>query len=179
MSGSRFLLWVVAGLGFVFLAGCPRLQPPPEPPVIERPPEAPPDTVELTLYFTTPDYEALVPEKRTVPASEATAKKALELLWQGPQGKDLVAAVPDTARVLGVKVEEGVAEVDLSEEFERDVGGSNYASLAVYALVNTLTQLPDVRSVQILVEGQKRSSFAGAMDLSEPLLPDRSFVGSP
>lgn len=177
MSRMKLKLGIVVGLGGVFLAGCSRPQPPPEPPVVERPPEGTGATVPLTLYFTTSEYEKLFPETRFVPASEATAEKALELLLKGPQGKDLVTAVPETVQVRSVKVEEGVAEVNLSEAFEWDVGGSNYAILAVQAVVHTLTSVPGVRSVQILVEGQKLSSFAGVMDLSKPVQPDFRLLG--
>ena len=41
--------------------------------------------------------------------------------------------------------------------------------LTVGAIVNTLTEFPDVEKVQILVEGKKVSTLFGHLDVSDPL----------
>ena len=56
------------------------------------------------------------------------------------------------------------------------LGGSTGELLAVYSLVNTLTQLPQVAAVQILVEGEVVDSLFGHVDVSSPLVADPSLV---
>ena len=41
--------------------------------------------------------------------------------------------------------------------------------MLTYAIVNTLTEFPEVKKGQILGEGKKILSFNGHMDLEEPL----------
>jgi hypothetical protein len=49
-------------------------------------------------------------------------------------------------------------------------GGSINEALTVYAIVNALTtNLNDVRSVQILIDGKEVDSLAGHIDLRRPI----------
>ncbi len=77
--------------------------------------------------------------------------------------------------------EQGTAFVDLSKEaVDNHRGGSLDELFAVYALVNTLTvNLPAIRQVQILVEGQEVDTLAGHVDLRHPLTRDLQWVQSP
>ncbi|MEW6400002.1 MAG: GerMN domain-containing protein [Bacillota bacterium] len=49
-------------------------------------------------------------------------------------------------------------------------------ALAVAAIVNTLTEFPDIRQVQILVEGRKVESLAGHADVSRPLTRNERLI---
>ncbi|MDI6895284.1 MAG: GerMN domain-containing protein [Bacillota bacterium] len=44
------------------------------------------------------------------------------------------------------------------------------------AIVNTLTEFPDIRQVQILVEGRKVESLAGHADVSRPLTRNERLI---
>ena len=46
----------------------------------------------------------------------------------------------------------------------------------VNAIVATLTEVPGVKKVQILVEGQKITTLNGHLDLEEPLERNDSFL---
>lgn len=87
-------------------------------------------------------------------------------------------AIPEGTRLLGVKVKDKTAVIDLSKEFaEKNVGGSTGEMLAIYSVVDTVTlNFPDVKEVQLLVEGKKEKTLAGHIDISLPLGPDRKII---
>lgn len=71
----------------------------------------------------------------------------------------------------------GRAVVDLSGAVTAGSGTSTEA-LRVYGLVDTLAvNFPEVRSVQILVEGRQVETLLGHLDVSAPLPPEREYLG--
>jgi germination protein M len=48
--------------------------------------------------------------------------------------------------------------------------------MAVYALVDTLTEFRNVKRVQILVDGQKKDTLTGHIPIDEPMLRNLTFV---
>jgi hypothetical protein len=66
---------------------------------------------------------------------------------------------------------DGRAYVDLGGPIASgQSGGSLNEALAVYAIVNAVTvNLPDIRAVQILVDGRQVDTLAGHLDLRYPL----------
>ena len=61
----------------------------------------------------------------------------------------------------------------------KKLGGGSYNELMVTgAIVNTLTEFPEIKKVQILVEGKKVVSLNGHMDLTDPLVRDTSLLSS-
>ena len=70
------------------------------------------------------------------------------------------------------------AFVDLSREVTANHPGGSFTELmTVYTVVNAVTtNLPAVRRVQILVDGQEADTLAGHVDLRRPLQRDLSLV---
>ena len=130
-----------------------------------------------------PGTAGLVPLVREVP-SQAVAGAAMNALLAGPTadeaaGRAITSAVPAGSRLLGLSVENGVATVDLSSEFESG-GGSASVFIRLGQAVYTLTQFPTVRSVLFEIEGRPVSVFSSegivldgsvGRDDSEDLLP--------
>ena len=154
-----------------------------------RPPATPTSTAEtprrlapshslirITLFFPDTDYAYLVPETRRVPTDQATPQGVLEFLAQGPREKDREAILPNPLQVQDVTVSGGTATVSLPAPFERDVGAANTALLAIQSIVYTLTERDDVQQVQFLIGGRRLTSFAGALDLSEPQMRDETLI---
>lgn len=136
-----------------------------------EPPKVPAnEMVSVKVYFGTHDARYLVAEIHQVKAGPQVMQKALEKLVTGPRSTDLVAVVPKATKVKSVVVRDRMAVVDFSEELvKRGFGGSATEILAVAAIVNTLTEFPDVERVQILVEGKKVSTLFGHIDVYDPL----------
>ena len=172
---SKFLAFLLVLLIALFAAGCDPDQPQrPQPPGAADPGKqtTPPaaETMRLTVYHATKDAMYLVPEVHTVAKTDHPAKSAVELLLVDPKNADLVRALPEGTKLRGLTVKDHVAYVDFSDKLVKGGrGGSASEMLAVGAIVNTLTEFPDIYKVQILVEGKKLATLYGHLDISEPL----------
>lgn len=131
----------------------------------------------VTIYLRAPGEDLLVPVTRAVPPGEDPPTAALRALIAGPQpGERAEAVLPAGVKVRSVQVKEGTATADFSGDIMRMNVGSMGEALAVAAIVNTLTEFPEVRQVQILVEGRKVESLAGHVDVSRPLARNENLV---
>ena len=68
-------------------------------------------------------------------------------------------AIPAETSLNGVEIEDGVATVDLSEEFD-DGGGSAGMFMRLAQIVFTLTQFPTVTGVQFELDGEPVETFS-------------------
>jgi germination protein M len=103
-----------------------------------------------------------------IPNQAAKPKMVLEALLKGPPaGTGYLPFFPKDTQVLGVKVKDGLAEVNLNRRATQLNVGSQGEALAVASIVNTLTKLPMIFKVKILIEGKEVESLAGHVDLSE------------
>ena len=117
----------------------------------------------ISLYFVNPETNTLIPEARRVDAKlllENPYKTLVELLIEKPKNKKLESAIPEGTKVNNARLKENTVELDLSKEFiENQNGDVEKASLSIYAIVNTLTELNEVNSVKILIDGEKNAKF--------------------
>jgi germination protein M len=103
-----------------------------------------------------------------IPNPADKPKLVLEALLKGPSaGSKLLPFFPKGTQVLWVKVTDGVAEVNLNRRATQLNVGSQGEALAVASIVNTLTKLPEIFKVKIIIEGEEVESLAGHVDLSE------------
>ncbi len=136
------------------------------------------EMTKVVLYFRDAGGRWLVPESQEIPKVTGIARAALEALCRGPVSKELRASLPAGTEVRGVNVKpDGTCVVDLSREVTKIPGQDPKAeALAVAAIVNTLTEFPTVKRVQILVEGQARETLAGHIPIDVPLLRNMTYV---
>lgn len=135
------------------------------------------ETMKVTVYFATKDAMHLVPEVLTVPKTAHPAQSALEMLVGEPKNADLVRVLPEGTKLRGVTIKDHVAYADFSDKLIKGGrGGSASEILAVGAIVNTLTEFPDIYKVQILVEGKKVDTLYGHLDTGEPLSRSESVI---
>ncbi len=136
--------------------------------------------VSVKVYRADQSTEWLVPEiyDREPREGEKAEKLALDILvGEAPQNKNLANIFPAGVKVLSVKTENGLATVDFSKELLKPgTGGSAYEMLLTGAVVDTLTEFPEIKSVQILVEGKKIETINGHMDLLDPLQRNESLI---
>lgn len=125
----------------------------------------------ITLYFSDANQTSLLPEKRRVKAEDKDLlpKMILEELLKGPQNEELISSVPKGTRLLGLEIDKGKIIVNLSREvidnFNAGAMGEGYL---IFSIVNSLTELPKINKVQILVEGNIVESIGGHILLEEP-----------
>ncbi len=143
------------------------------------------DTTTVRLYFLAGGGETparagpfLTSVEREIPSTRGIALATLRELVDGPtsaeQGviDDLATSVPEDTLVLGVAIDDGLATVDLSREFE--AGGGSLSMMSRLAqVVYTVTQFPTVDEVVFLLDGQPVTVFSGeGITMEEPASRD-------
>lgn len=125
----------------------------------------------IKVYYPDEQGMKLIAAKRTIKSDDAGKyAEAMKSLLQGPKDKGQIAVIPKQAKLRSVKVKDDVAYVDFSQDLVKQfTGGSTGEEMLVGSVVNTLTDFPEIKKVQILVEGKKIETLAGHMDLSAPI----------
>lgn len=135
------------------------------------------EMVEVNLYFSDSQAMYLVPEKRKIPQTTSLARQAVIELIKGPENSNLYPTIPEGTQVNELYIAGDIAYIDLSEEiFKNHPGGSSGELMTVYSIVNTLTEISQIKGVQILVEGNEKKSLIGHIDISMPLLRDEDWI---
>lgn len=149
------------------------------------------DTSMVTLYYSYKGQQLLAGETRSidVPVSEKLEKAVIRALIDGPSAdrSQLVGLFWDDVELVDVKDNENILFVTLSEEFittqpETPVLGEGTVAdrkkLAIYSIVNTITEMGKYSSVQFYVESSSGAmgilkSDAGFGDSHDRLDPQR------
>lgn len=119
-----------------------------------------PENSRATVLYYKDDESFLVPVMRYIPKGDlGIAKAALSaLIYNDENVADLKPAgltptLPMRTKILGAVVKEnGLAIVDFSEEF-LNFSSAKAEELGIKAVVYTLTEFPNIKSVEIRVEG--------------------------
>ena len=120
------------------------------------------------LYFVRVDDDGTIRRqevKRTVDASDSPMTDALNALLAGPTvdelNRKLVSLIPSGTRLNDARVSGSTAYLDFSEAFMfNNYGIEGYAG-QLTQIIYTATSFPNVKDIQILIDGQKREYLAG------------------
>lgn len=134
------------------------------------------ETTTVTLYFATGDNLKLKPENRKIETQDTISieKAIVNELIKGPSSPELNAVIPQGTKLLNIETKDGVCYVNLSQDFVSKFAGGT-GILPVYCIVNSLSGLESVRTVQILIEGEKGAEF-GNFVFDEPIEPNFEFL---
>ena len=136
--------------------------------------------ITATLYYSTPDGEALIPVVREVPLAEGPVAqgRAIVAAQLEPATAQISVIPPGTTLRAFFLTERGDAFVDLSREVSTNhPGGTSAELLTISAIVNAVTtNVPTVQRVQILLDGKEADTLAGHVDLRRPMQKDLSLV---
>lgn len=129
-------------------------------------PIAPIPTQTITLYFSKCDETQcfLIEEIREVKLDKELQLILMEELIKGPVSKELSSTLPSSTKVNSVTIEEDLVIADFSKDIilDREIPHSSTTEpLAIFSIVNTLTELPQVKRVRILVEGKSEGDING------------------
>jgi hypothetical protein len=132
------------------------------PSLTTAPTATPSSMTTLSLYFLR--GEELGVAERRVPSTTKPATAATEALLAGPTAAEraagLTTTVPEGTRLLGLRIQSGVATVDLSAAFASG-GGSLSMQARVAQVVYTLTRFPTVRAVDFRLDGAIVETLGG------------------
>ncbi len=109
-----------------------------------------------TIYLSgaDPAHLAAVPARVRLGAGQTQEEALMLALLSAQPPTGLENPVPAGTKLLSIRTEGTVCRVDLSEEFKKAEGVA-----AMHAVVLTLASLPEISRVQILVEGELRTSI--------------------
>lgn len=130
------------------------------------------EETEIILYFANEAGDGLIKVNRKLMYNTNTSKEKLvvEQLIRGPlsqnssTGTQVYATLNPEIGIISVNVQDGICYVNLDDNFLLSVYTAN-ADTVIYSLVNSLTELPGIRKVQISVEGETSILFLKKYDL--------------
>ncbi|MDR1531676.1 MAG: GerMN domain-containing protein [Clostridiales bacterium] len=141
-----------------------------------------PDKVDLQtikLYFADIKINRLAPEGRMVQVNpdQPREKYVMEQLLAGTTQSGLSNVIPPETKIISVKTDEGICYVNLSADFiSKQSGSPEIVRLSVYSIVNSLTELGNVKKVQFWIDNKVVEGFSGIFDLSKQIDRDESVI---
>ena len=114
----------------------------------------------LLLYFSDESGTKLVAETRDVFYDLNTSKERLivDELIKGPFTASLKATIPSDTKVISVTMNEGICYVNFDEGFLNSLSDV-LDSITIYSIVDSLSEMPNVSRVQILVNGKSDKNY--------------------
>lgn len=122
----------------------------------------------IALYFADLTGKYLIKEERVLPKTVSLARETVTQWLKGPaagKGTNLLAPVSTATTLLDIAIKDNVATVDLSKEFLQS-NSKVSPEVALYGLVNTLTQFSTIKQVQIRIEGKPLTKY-GTIDAAK------------
>ncbi len=121
------------------------------------------------VFYGSPNLSRLIVQKRNILAVQNPTKLGKEILRElldDPFG----VTIPEGTKINDFYIKSGgVGVVDFSKEILKDPLGSRGEQIRVLSIVNSLTELPDIKSVQILINGKEINTLYGSVDTSQPI----------
>lgn len=136
----------------------------------------------VLIYFPGSAGDGLVGEPREIFNTTAPGDRAKQILADLISGSDEqknLRAVPPGTQLRQVYVlEDGTAFVDFSADLKEGMrGGSTEELFTIYAIVNSVVlNIPEIRRLGILIDGEPVETLNGHLDLRRPLPPDPSII---
>lgn len=114
----------------------------------------------LELYFTNKTGDKLVAEKVNVRYSSnmSMEKLVVEQLIKGPITKEAYPTIPQETKIVSVSAKDGICYVNLDKGFLSQ-GYDVLEAIPIYSIVNSLTEIPGISRVQILINGETNLVF--------------------
>lgn len=134
------------------------------------------EQTELTLYFATDNAMLKKVTAKTELGDKTLEETVLEALIAGSDDEGTVSVIPSQTKINSVNTVDGTCTVDLSGDFaDGNFSGTADRTLAVYSIVNSLSELDGVENVQFLIDGEKQEIF-GDFLFDEPFEADEALV---
>jgi len=136
---------------------------------------------EVILYFSDREGEYLIGERREILKKNTLSEEAKETvieLIKGPEGK-LLRTLPPRTKLLNLQINDaGLAKVNFNQALSKDhPGGSSAEMMTVYSIVNSLSfNFPQIKRVQILIDGKPIETITGHLSLSLPVSPKPDLI---
>lgn len=135
------------------------------------PQETPPFITKGTfkLYFSNQTLENLVPEDHQINTAvwsklnlSQKASYVLNKLIQGPRSNELTPTLAPVTKILSVTAQGGIATIDFNKSIQDSFsGGALEEDMAIKSILWSLSQIPGINGVRILINGEIGDSIGG------------------
>ena len=116
----------------------------------------------VTLYFRDKQTGEISTEARLIDASKLINnpyKEIVELLIQGPKSDKLEKLIPNNVKINNAIINNNCVTLDLSNEFLNYNNDEGIKNKIINSIVNSLTELTEVNSIKILIDGNENDNF--------------------
>ena len=131
---------------------------------------------ERALYFTQVDRDGTilrVKVNRNLQVSASPMTDVIQALITGPTGEErnrgLISFIPPNTQILSAAIRTDTAYISFSEEFQYNTYGVEGYAGQVRQIVFTVTEFPNVKNVQILIEGRRIDFLGEGVWIGSPL----------
>ncbi len=117
----------------------------------------------VTLYFENIDTGELETEIKVMDANiliNNPEEELINLLIKGPQSSNLKKLIPEGTVLHDIKIEKSCAIINVSNEFLNYENEENKLKI-INSIVNTLTNLKEIKSIKFLVNGEQNEKLSG------------------
>ena len=125
----------------------------------------------VSLYFPNKETNELEPEARLIDIKEILEKpyeKMVNLLIQGPKDEGKVKIIPENTKLLSSQLDGDCLTLDFSSDFlNYNKTEKKKKKNLINSIVNTLTQLNEVNSLKILIDGNENEEFGEIYTVQE------------
>lgn len=115
----------------------------------------------ISLYFLNKTTGGVEPEARLMDVKELVRDPymvLLNMLIEGPKNNSLQAIIPNGTKVNNVTLNNDTLVIDFSGEFTM-VSGKEMEEKVIDSIVKTLTELTEVNSIKIVIDGEENKAF--------------------
>lgn len=115
----------------------------------------------ISLYFVNKKSKEITPEARMIDVKDLINepyKVLINLLIEGPKNENLEKTIPEGTKLIGAILEGDTLKLNFSREF-LNKEGKEEEEKTIESIVNTLTELTEVNSIKILIEGEENKKF--------------------
>lgn len=125
----------------------------------------------VALYFADNNFSKLRKISKNIPIQQqhTLERTVVSALFTEPNSKTLRSPIPKGTKINSILVADETCYIDLSSEFVENMTHTKEGeAIAIYSIVNTVTELPLINSVKFLINGSTAYGFT-YFDLSKPL----------
>lgn len=138
------------------------------------------DVQNIQIYYGIKGKDKLEAENKKVRKTSmliGQARQIVNSLLETPSNERLYRILPENLTLRGLFYDSGIYIIDFSREFNQIFNyGANEQILAVYSIVNSITDLDPQASVRFLVNGQEIEGEDGHVDFSAKLTRLESII---
>ena len=124
----------------------------------------------ILLYYINEDTKEIEVESRLIDAKillNTPYNELLKIWLEGPNNDKLKTYCSKNTKINNVELKGDCIYIDFSKNFIEEYEGETGIELKViYSIVNTMTELTEINSVKILIDGQE-DQYLGNINLSE------------